>query len=126
MTAPADRAAVAAEVAKGVRLFNHGRYLDAQQVWEEAWREASPADRGFLEGLVQLGAGLHLRTRRGAGRGAVHLLSQAMVALDDYQPSKFGVDVTAAIAEVTAYVDWLRTLDRPHRLLDRLRIPRLR
>jgi predicted metal-dependent hydrolase len=123
VTAPVD---VAAAVHKGVRLFNHGRYLDAQQVWEAAWRCASPADRAFLEALVQLGAGLHLRTRRGAGRGAVHLLSQAMVALDDYQPSTFGVDVTVTIAEFTAYVDWLRTIDRPHRLLDRLRIPRLR
>lgn len=126
MTAPVDTAAVAAEVQKGVRLFNHGRYLDAQQVWEAAWCCSSPPDRGFLEALVQLGAGLHMRTRRGAGRGAVHLLSQAMVALDDYQPSTFGVDVTAAIAEFTAYVDWLRSIDRPHRFIDRLRIPRLR
>ena len=125
MTAPVD-SAIAAQVKKGVRLFNHGCYLAAQRVWEAAWREASPPDRGFLEALVQLGAGLHLRTRRGAGRGAVHLLSQAMVGLDDYQPSHFGVDVTAAIAEFTAYVDWLRSLDRPHRLRDHLRIPRLR
>ena len=123
MTAPVD---VEAAVRKGVRLFNHGRYLDAQQVWEEAWREAPPSERAFLEALVQLGAGLHLRTRRGAGRGAVHLLSQAMVGLDEYQPSHCGVDVTAAIAEFTVHVDWLRTLDRPHRLIDRLRIPRLR
>src|SRR4051812_11358258 len=125
MTAPADAGAVAAAVAKGVRLFNHGRYLDAQQVWEAAWRCAPTAERGFLEALVQLGAGLHMRTRRGAGRGAVHLLSQAMVALDEYQPSHFGVDVSAAITEFTAYVDWLRSIDRPHRFLDRLRIPRL-
>jgi hypothetical protein len=117
---------VAEAVQKGVRLFNHGRYLDAQQVWEEAWREAPPSERAFLEALVQLGAGLHMRTRRGAGRGAVHLLSQAMVGLDEYQPSHFGVDVTAAITEFTVHVDWLRTLDRPHRLIDRLRIPRLR
>src|SRR5215475_10377755 len=118
MAAPSDDP-VAAQVRKGVRLFNHGRYIDAQQVWEAAWRDAPPDERGFLEALVQLGAGLHLRTRRGAGRGAVHLLSQAMVGLDDYQPSHFGVDVTAAITEFTAYVDWLRSLDRPHRLLDR-------
>ena len=44
------------------------------------WREAAPADRAFLEALVQLAGGLHLRTRRGGTRGAVHLLSQAMVA----------------------------------------------
>src|SRR5439155_26574938 len=57
---------------RGVRLFNRGRYLSAQEVWEEAWRAAPAEERGFLEGLVQLAAALHLRTRRGATRGSVH------------------------------------------------------
>ena len=63
-------------VRRGVRLFNFGRYLSAQQVWEDIWRAAPAEERPFLEGLVQLAAALHLRTRRGATRGAVHLLSQ--------------------------------------------------
>jgi len=109
---------VAAAVRSGVRLFNRGRYLEAQQVWEESWREAPSADRAFLEALVQLAAGLHLRTRRGATRGAVHLLAQAVVA--------HGVDVEALIADVDACIAWLRTLDRPHRFLDRARLPRIR
>jgi len=50
---------------RGLRLFNRGRYLSAQEVWEEAWRAAPAEERGFLEGLVQLAAALHLRTRRG-------------------------------------------------------------
>ncbi len=113
-------------VARGVRLFNRGRYLSAQQVWEEAWRAAPAEERGFLEGLVQLGAALHLRTRRGATRGAVHLLAQALITLEDYRPAAHGIDVEALVADFTAYLDWLKAIDRPHRLLDRLRIPRLR
>ncbi len=113
-------------VARGVRLFNRGRYLGAQEVWEEAWREAPASDRGFLEGLVQLAAALHLRTRRGATRGAAHLLAQALVILEDYRPAAHGVDVEALLADFAAYHDWLKALDRPHRLLDRFRIPRLR
>ena len=113
-------------VARGVRLFNRGRYLEAQQVWEESWREAPSADRAFLEALVQLAAGLHLRTRRGATRGAVHLLAQAVIALEDYRPAAHGVDVEALVAEFSAYLDWIKAIDRPHRLLDRLRVPRLR
>jgi len=115
-----------AALRRGARLFNLGRYLAAQQVWEDAWREAPPAERALLEALVQLAAGLHLRTRRGATRGAVHLLSQALVTLEDYRPAAHGVDVDALVADVAAYVDWVRGLERPHRLLDRRRMPRIR
>jgi len=117
---------VAVAVRRGVRLFNRGRYFSAQQVWEEAWREAAAEDRSFLEGLVQLASGLHLRTRRGAMRGAVHLLSQALVTLEDYRPAAHGIDVEALVGEFEVYLNWIRDLKRPHRLLDRLRLPRLR
>lgn len=113
-------------IRRGVRLFNLGRYLGAQQAWEAAWREAAPEARAFLEALVQLAGALHLRTRRGATRGAVHLLAQALVALEDHRPAAHGVDVEALVRDFTAYLDWLKQVDRPHRLLDRLHIPRLR
>jgi predicted metal-dependent hydrolase len=113
-------------VRRGVRLFNRGRYLAAQGIWEEAWREAPGEVRGFLEGLVQLAGGLHLRTRRGATRGAVQLLAQSLIALEDHRPAQIGVDVDALLADFAAYLDWLREIDRPHRLLDGLRVPRLR
>jgi uncharacterized protein len=117
---------VSDEVRRGVRLFNFGRYLSAQQVWETAWRVASPEERPFLEGLVQLAAALHLRTRRGATRGAVHLLAQALVLLEEYRPAAHGVNVDALISDFDAYRQWVVSLDRPHRLVDRVRIPRLR
>jgi predicted metal-dependent hydrolase len=113
-------------VRRGVRLFNFGRYLAAQQVWEEAWRAAPAEERPFLEALVQLAAALHLRTRRGATRGAVHLLSQALVVLEDHRPAAQGIDVDTLVADFDAYLQWIRALDRPHRFLDRRRIPRLR
>ena len=117
---------IAVAVRRGVRLFNHGRYFSAQQAWEAAWRDAPAEERGFLEGLVQLASGLHLRTRRGATRGAVHLLSQALVTLEDYRPATHGVDVEALVADFEPYLTWIRELGRPHRMLDRLRIPSVR
>ena len=95
-------------------------------MWEEAWRAAPAEDRGLLEGLVQLAAGLHLRTRRGGMRGAEHLLAQALVTLDDYQPTRHGVNLRALIAEVGVYLEWVKETRRPHRFLDRLRLPRIR
>lgn len=113
-------------VGQGVRLFNRGRYFSAQQVWEAAWREAEGSDRAFLEALVQLAGGLHLRTRRGGTRGAEHLMSQALATLEDFRPQAHGIDVAAALEEFGAYVAWVKESRRPHRFLDRLRIPRLR
>ena len=113
-------------VERGVRLFNRGRYLAAQEVWETAWREAAAEDRAFLEGLVQLAGSLHLRTERGAERGAVHLLSQALVLFEEYRPAAHGVDVEALVTEFAEYLEWLRGVGRPHRALDRLRIPAIR
>jgi predicted metal-dependent hydrolase len=113
-------------VRRGVRLFNFGRYLSAQQVWEDAWRTAAAEDRAFLEGLVQLAAALHLRTRRGATRGAVHLLSQALIVLEECRPRAHGLDVDALVAEFAEYREFVAAADRPHRLLERMRIPRLR
>jgi predicted metal-dependent hydrolase len=115
-----------AAVRRGIRLFNRGRYISAQEVWEEVWRGAPVEARGLLEGLVQLGGALHLRTRRGATRGAEHLLAQSLVAFEDYRPAAYGLDVEALIADVTVYFEWLREVRRPHRFTDRLRLPRIR
>ena len=113
-------------VLRGVRLFNRGRYLAAQELWEDAWREADAAERPLLEGLVQLAGGLHLRTRRRATRGAEHLVAQALATLEDFRPAAAGLDVEAVVADFGTFLDWLREVRRPHRLTDRLRIPRLR
>ena len=113
-------------VRRGIRFFNRGRYLDAQALWEEAWRTAPTDDRPFLEALVQLAGGLHLRTRRGGMRGAQHLMSQALATLEDYRPAAHGLDVDALLKEFGDYVEWVRSLGRPHRFADGLRIPRLR
>ncbi len=117
---------VPAVVRTGARLFNRGRYLEAQVVWEDAWRVAATDDRPFLEGLVQLAGGLHLRTRRGGTRGAAHLLAQALVTLEDYRPAAHGLDVETLVVEFGAYVDWVRSERRPHRFADALRIPRMK
>jgi predicted metal-dependent hydrolase len=95
-------------------------------VWEDAWRGAEADDRGFLEALVQLASGLHLRTRRAGMRGAEHLLSQALATLEDFRPERHGLDVERLLAEYGAYVAWVREVNRPHRLVDARRIPRLR
>jgi predicted metal-dependent hydrolase len=117
---------VEAPLARGVRLFNLGRYMAAHEIWEAVWRDAAAEDRPFFEALVQLAAGLHLRTKRAGTRGAEHLLSQALATLEDFRPSRHRLDVDRLVTEFGGYVDWVREAKRPHKLLDGRRIPRLR
>jgi predicted metal-dependent hydrolase len=117
---------VEAMLGRGVRLFNAGRYMAAHEIWEEVWQGAPAEDRGFLEALVQLAAGLHLRTQRAGTRGAEHLLSQSLATLEDFRPARRGIDVERLVEEFGVYVAWVREVKRPHELLDGRRIPRLR
>jgi uncharacterized protein len=118
-------AEVRAVVEAGTRLFNRGRYFEAHERWEAAWQMAEGGDRGFLESLVQLASGMHLRVERGGTRGTEHLLARALVGLEDYRPATHGVDVERLATEVGAYLDWLREVRRPHRWLDARRSPRI-
>jgi len=112
-------------VQAGVTLFNRRRYFEAHEHWERCWGESAGDARPFLEGLVQLATGLHLRTRRGGTRGAEHLLARCLVTLDDYRPHAHGIDVERLVTDVGTYLDWLREVQRPHRLLDVRRLPRI-
>lgn len=52
---------------KGLHEFRAGRYFEAHEEWERLWKTASGDDRLFLQGLIQLAAGLvHLERRRPA------------------------------------------------------------
>jgi len=123
---PEASADVPAAVAAGVRLFNRGRYLEAQELWEATWRDAPADERSFLEALVQLAGGLHLRTQRGGTRGAEHLLGRALATLEEVGASRHGVDVARLLAEFGAYHDGMRASRRPHRLLDAFTVPKIR
>jgi predicted metal-dependent hydrolase len=123
VTAPADLAAL---VRRGTREFNRGRFMEAHEHWEAVWRDAPEAVRPLLEALVQLATALHLRTARGGTRGAEHLLSQALVTLDDYRPSAQGIDVARLIEDADAFLADLRAARRPYVESDRAGLPRIR
>jgi hypothetical protein len=53
----------------GRMAFNRGSYFEAHELWEELWRQmdgdGQRAERIFVQGLIQLAAGLyHLQQRR--------------------------------------------------------------
>jgi uncharacterized protein len=89
------------QLAEGIRLFNQGRWFEAHEVLEDAWR-AEPTDlRRLYQGLIQVGVGL-LHARRGNLRGALAVLDRGLANLEPFAPHRMGVDVGRLLREAAA------------------------
>lgn len=77
---------------KGIDFFNQQRFFDCHEVWEEAWLEAGPEQKTFLQGLIQVAVAMyHLRRENLAG--ATRLLSAGMEKLSLFVPQHETMDV---------------------------------
>jgi predicted metal-dependent hydrolase len=55
----------------GRAAFNRGEYFLAHELWEEVWRRIDDAERRlYVQGLIQIAAGLHHLQRHRAGPAA--------------------------------------------------------
>lgn len=86
------------ELAEGIRLFNEGRWFEAHEVLEDAWRAEPTELRRLYQGLLQVGVGL-LHARRGNLRGALAVLDRGLANLEPFAPQRMGVDVGRLLRE---------------------------
>jgi predicted metal-dependent hydrolase len=91
-------------LARGVELFNAGRYWDAHEAWEEAWTpDRRGPDRGFYKGLIQVAAGcLHYGRRN--RRGTINKWRSGADYLRPYLPDHRGLELAPLVALVDAHV----------------------
>ncbi|HXG50557.1 MAG TPA: DUF309 domain-containing protein [candidate division Zixibacteria bacterium] len=82
-----------ARLREGVRLFNEQRYFESHEIWEELYRETEERHKPFLEALVQLAAALRLFVDFGEVPGTVRMIRQALIRLENYQPSYLAIKV---------------------------------
>jgi uncharacterized protein len=66
---------------EGCRLFNEGDYFEAHEVWEELWNLADGPRHAYLQGLIQVAAGL-VHSQRGNWNGVRKLFSTALSYLE--------------------------------------------
>ncbi len=79
---PADPLATRRALAEGCRHFHAGRYFEAHEVWEDAWRAERGDVRLLLQGLIQVAAGFHKGLVQGRPAGMVRLLAAGLARLD--------------------------------------------
>jgi uncharacterized protein len=94
---------------EGVRLFNAGRWFEAHEVLEDAWRAEPGEVRRLYQGLLQVGVGLH-HASRGNLRGALNLLDRGMAHLESFRPRCLGLEVDALLRDAAAV---RRALEEP-------------
>jgi predicted metal-dependent hydrolase len=85
----------------GLELIRAGRYFEAHEELEAAWRAAKPPERDFLQGLVHVAVAWY-QAGRGNRNGCVRQLEKAARRLGPYGPSHRGVDVANLLGQVTA------------------------
>jgi uncharacterized protein len=97
------------ELQNGLALFNAGRFFDAHEVLEDAWREAprhSPLRR-HLQGMVQLAVAFHHQST-GNHVGARSVLERAIRNLNGADSSFPDLDLARLRADLAP---WRQHLD---------------
>lgn len=81
--------------------FVTGRYLEAHQILEELWKDATGTDREFYQGLVLLAAALFHRDR-GNIRGSQVCFARARSSWQGLPPERLGVNLAEWMGAVEA------------------------
>jgi uncharacterized protein len=91
----------------GLDHLRAGRWFEAHEELEVAWRAAAPEERDFYQGLVHVAVAWY-QAGRGNRVGTERQLEKAFRRLAAYEPAHRGVDVAALRAQLA---ELSRTLD---------------
>jgi predicted metal-dependent hydrolase len=83
----------------GLELIRTGRYFEAHEELELAWRSAEPGERDFFQGLVHVTVAWY-QAGRGNAVGTSRQLDKATRRLAAFAPAHRGVDVADVLAQV--------------------------
>ena len=83
----------------GLSLIGAGRFFEAHEELELAWRAAPPEERDFCQGLVHVAVAWY-QAGRGNAVGAGRQLDKAARRLGAFAPEHRGVDVAGVLEQV--------------------------
>ncbi len=106
------------ELERGLEAIRAGKYFEAHEELELAWRAAAPQERDFYQGLVHVAVAWY-QAGRSRPVATASQLEKAARRLAPFAPEHRGVDVADLLAQVEAAREVVRggSLD--------LRAPRL-
>ena len=86
---------------RGIEAIRAGRYFEAHEELEEAWRAASAEERDFFHGLVHVAVAWY-QSGRGRPVATARQLEKAARRLTPFAPAHRGLDVAGVLAQVEA------------------------
>ena len=86
---------------RGLEAISAGRYFEAHEELEEAWRAARAEERDFFQGLVHVAVAWY-QAGRGRPVATGRQLEKAARRLATFAPAHRGVDVESVLAQVEA------------------------
>src|SRR5438270_12858246 len=86
---------------RGLQEIRAGRYFEAHEELEEAWREAPAEERDFFQGLVHVAVAWY-QAGRGRPVATASQLEKAARRLAPFAAAHRGVDVGDVLAQVRA------------------------
>jgi hypothetical protein len=85
----------------GLEHIRAGRFFEAHEELELAWRAAAPEERDFYQGLVHVAVAWY-QAGRGNTVGASRQLEKGLRRLEAFEPAHRGVDVRDVRAQLEA------------------------
>ena len=85
----------------GLEAIRAGRFFEAHEELEVAWRAAAAGERDFFQGLVHIAVAWY-QAGRGRPIATASQLEKAARRLAPYAPTHRGVDVASVLAQVAA------------------------
>lgn len=100
---------------EGIELFNHGRFFESHEAWEEIWRSTTPEPRDLFQGLIQVAAAMHQFLGLKRNEAPIKTLAKARGRLEPFAPVSHGLDVEGLLVAVGEWQAWLvrREGERP-------------
>jgi uncharacterized protein len=86
---------------RGLEKIREGRYFEAHEELEEAWRAAPAEERDFFQGLVHVAVAWY-QADRGRPVATASQLEKATRRLAPFAPAHRGLDVADVLAQVAA------------------------
>jgi len=84
---------------RGLEAIRAGRYFEAHEELEEAWRAAPAEERDFFQGLVHVAVAWY-QAGRGRPVATGRQLEKAVRRLTPFAPAHRGVDVDGVLTQV--------------------------
>jgi predicted metal-dependent hydrolase len=88
----------------GLEHIRSGRFFEAHEELELAWRAAAAGERDFYQGLVHVAVAWY-QAGRGNTVGARRQLEKGLRRLEGYEPAHRGVDVAGVRRQLRAALE---------------------